>query len=473
MSEQTKTPETKPLSKALKWFYGVGDCGFTLMTNVETYYFNSFLTNVAKFSPAVAGVIATITSTVDACLSWIYGAILNSVKPQKWGRYRSWLIMAPWIVPFLYALQFLNIGNGTAAAVIITLGFITSHICWNIPYVANVSMIAVAGKTPDDRAQLASTRGAWANLSKVLFSYVFPVVSTLVASVIGEQHKYMGTAFLLGCVMVALYFAHFKMFEGYETVDVEAMKAAQAKKAADRTSPVDLIRALLQNPPLMALIVADIAKFMFNFVCAGAAIYYFTYVAGDASLNATYILITNILGVVAAYASKSIAKKLSTRTTCIVMFFAMAAALIVANVMYTNVTLVIILMAVAMVGYGVTYSLTPALYADTIVYAEWKSGKNATGWISGLQNVPLKVSIMCRGIVINACLAAAAFNADALEGLSVDQIPVELKKGICVAFMTVPAVALVIAGVVLLVGFRLSKEQVVKYQAEIAARKAQ
>jgi len=471
MSKQTQ--EKKELSKALKLFYGVGDCGFTLMTNVETYYFNSFLTNVAKFTPAMAGVIATITSTVDACLSWIYGAILNSVKPQKWGRYRSWLIMAPWIVPFLYALQFLNIGNGTAAAIIITLGFITSHIAWNIPYVANVSMIAVAGKTPDDRAQLASTRGAWANLSKVLFSYVFPVVSTLVASLLGEQHKYMGTAFLLACVMVALYYAHFKMFEGYETVDLEALKQAQAKKAADRTSPMDLIRALLQNPPLMALIVADIAKFMFNFVCAGAAIYYFTYVAGNAKLNATYILITNILGVLAAYGAKSIAKKLSTRTTCIAMFFGMAVCLIIANILYTNVTLVIVLMAIAMIGYGVTYSLTPALYADTVVYAQWKNGKNAAGWISGLQNVPLKVSIMCRGIVINACLAAAAFNADALEGLSVDQIPVELKKGICVAFMTVPAIALVIAGVVLLFGFRLSKAQVLKYQEEIAAREAQ
>lgn len=29
--------EKKGLSKALKLFYGIGDCGFTLMTNVESY----------------------------------------------------------------------------------------------------------------------------------------------------------------------------------------------------------------------------------------------------------------------------------------------------------------------------------------------------------------------------------------------------------------------------------------------------
>lgn len=71
------------LSKALKRFYGVGDCGFTLMSNVESYYFQIFLTNLAKFSPATAALIGTITTTVDACLSWIYGAIINSVKPGK------------------------------------------------------------------------------------------------------------------------------------------------------------------------------------------------------------------------------------------------------------------------------------------------------------------------------------------------------------------------------------------------------
>ena len=37
--------QAKPLSKQLKIFYGVGDCAFSLMTAVESYYFNFFLTN--------------------------------------------------------------------------------------------------------------------------------------------------------------------------------------------------------------------------------------------------------------------------------------------------------------------------------------------------------------------------------------------------------------------------------------------
>lgn len=468
MSSPTK--ERKGLSKALRYFYGVGDFGFTLMSNVESYYFTSFLTDMAKFSPFLSGLIGTLTTAIDACLSWIYGAILNSVKPKKWGRYRSWLIMLPWIVPFLYAFQFIRVGGEVISAIVIILAFVSSHVCWNFPYVANVSMISVAGKTPDERSQLASTRGAWANLSKVAFSYICPLLAVVGVKVLGEVNQYGAVAFILGAVMAALYYAHFKMFEGYETVDpaeLEKAKAAQKAKSADRTSGMDLVRALLQNRPLIALLLADIAKFLFNFVIAGAAIYYFKYIAKDESLNALYILITNICCVVGSYLAKSFAKKFSARNTAIGMFFVMAVVLVASRFLYTNVTMVMVFMCLALFGYGVCYSLTPALYADTIVFSQWKTGKNATGWISGLQNVPLKLGVLARGIVIPAVLATAAYDADKVD---IANVAPELQSAICMAFMIIPAIALVVAGVLLLFGFNLSKEKVIQYQNEIAAR---
>ncbi|MDC7288062.1 MFS transporter [Blautia schinkii] len=460
----TEKPQQKELSKALKLFYGIGDCGFTLMTNVESYYFNFFLTNLAQFGMATVSFITTVASVIDACLSWIYGAILNSIKPKKWGRYRSWLILLPWIVPFLYAFQFLKIGDGPLSIAIIIIAAVVSHVVWNFPYVANVSMIAVAGKTPDARSQLASTRAAWANLSKVIFSYVGPPLAALFAGMIGEKSQYGATAFVLGCVMAVAYYAHFKMFDGYE--EVEAPSAANTKKDTTKTGGKDLIKALLQNPPLLTLLLADLAKWMFNFVCSGVAIYYFTYVAQDAGLLATYILVSNILCVIGSYLAKNMAKKVSTRTTTIFTFFAMAAILFVANFTYTNVTMVIVLMSVAQFGYGIAYACTPALYADTIIYSEWKTGKNATGWISGLQNVPLKVGVMTRGIIISACLAFASFDSS----IDAAMATVELKKGICMAFMVIPALALIVAALLLLFGFRLTKEKVEQYSAEIASR---
>ena len=456
----------KPLSKALKLFYGVGDCGFTLMSNVESYFFNFFLTNLASFDLGIVTAITTISSTVDACLSWIYGAILNSIKPKKWGRYRSWLVLLPWIVPFLYAFQFIKIGNGIVSAVIVTVAAIASHVVWNFPYVANVSMISVAGATPDDRAQLSSTRAAWANFSKIIFSYVGVPLASVFAGIVGETNQYGAVAFVLAWVMVVLYFAHFKMFDGYEEVSTEDVQ--ETKKDTTKTSGMDLVRALLQNPPLIALMIADLSKWAFNFIVSGIAMYYFTYVAKDAGLLTTYILISNIFCVVGSYLAKSVAKKFSTRTGTIGTFILMAAVMIAANFLYTNVWLVVFLMSLAQLGYGIAYACTPALYSDTIIYSEWKTGKNATGWISGLQNVPLKVGVMLRGISISACLAIAHFT----PGMDASQATVELQKGICLGFMIIPACALLLSAVILLFGFKITREKVAQYRAEIDARRA-
>lgn len=452
------------LSKSLKLFYGIGDCGFSLMTNVENYFFNFFLTNLAQFGLGTVSFITTAISTVDAALSWMYGAILNSIKPKKWGRYRSWLILLPWIVPFLYAFEFIKLGSGPVSIAVIIFAGIASHVAWNFPYVANVSMIAVAGKPPEDRAQLASTRSAWANLSKVIFSYVAAPLAAVFAGIIGETNQYGAVAFVLGCLMVIFYFIHFKMFEGYE--EVEFSTPDTTKKDSSKTSGKDLLQSLFQNPSLVALLFADLAKWMFNFVCAGIAVYYFTYVAKNAGMLATYILISNIMCVIGSYLSKTLAQKISTRSATIYTFFAMALLLIAANFMYTNVTLVILLMSTAQFGYGIAYACTPALYADTIVYAEWKTGKNAAGWISGLQNVPLKIGAMTRGIIISACLAIANFNTN----INPAEATIELQKGICMGFMIIPAAALIIAGLLLLLGFRITKEKVEQYQLEIAAR---
>ncbi|MBQ8307081.1 MAG: MFS transporter [Blautia sp.] len=462
MSNASNQSQAKPLSGALKLFYGVGDCSFSLMTAVESYYFNFFLTNLAQFDLGIVTTITTIASLVDACLSWMYGAILNSIKPKKWGRYRSWLILITWLVPFIYAFQFIKVGDGVISYVIIVLAAILSHVVWNFPYVANVSMIAVAGKTPEDRSQLASTRAAWANLSNVLFAYVGMPVATVCAGIIGETNKFGGAAFVLGCIMVVFYFCHFKMFDGYEDVEEET----GAKKDVGRTSGGDLLRSLGQNRHLMVLLLADLAKWMFNFVCMGAAIYYWTYVAENAGLQATYILISNILCIVGSYLSKYICNKLTTRNTTIITFLSMAVIAGIAFMMHNNWMAVMILMSIGRFGYGIAYACTPALYADTIVYSEWKTGKNATGWISGLQNVPLKVGVMTRGIIINSCLAAGGFVA------GIEAADAGLKRAISMAFIGIPAIALLIAGILLLVGFGLTKQKVLQYQSEISTRKA-
>jgi GPH family glycoside/pentoside/hexuronide:cation symporter len=124
-------------------------------------------------------------------------------------------------------------------------------------------------------------------------------------------------------------------------------------------------------------------------------------------------------------------------------------------------------MTIGMFFYGVQLAAAPALYADTVVYATWKTGKDASGWIMGLQNVPLKIAVFLRGTIIPAALAAVGFTPTLVPAT----MTAIQKQGMTVSFALVPGIFLAVGCVLLLVGFRLTKDKVLKYQSEIDARK--
>lgn len=452
--------EPKKLSAALRNAYGVGDAGFVLMSNIETFYFMNFLTGVGGFSPMIAAMINSVFSIIDACLSWLYGGIINGSKAMKWGRYRSWLIVVPWIVPFIYAFQFIRIGdNEMASAVLIIIAAVVSHVIWNFAYVANATLVSVVGKTPEDRAALSSSRATWNNIGGLLFSYMGLPFATLLAGIVGEQNQFAAAAFCLGILFVVGYFAHYKMTDGYEEIET----ADSAKKQVNKVSIPEMFRSLFQNPQLLILMIADLAKWCVKFVTAASAIYYFRDAMGNPGHMTLYTLLIAIGAIIGAYSVRFLVQKMDSRSITILAYIGMAVFLFLIYVLYTNAYVVIALMTVAQFFYGMAFASSPALYADTVVYATWKTGKNAAGWVMGLQNLPLKIGVFLRGVILGACLAAVNWQSGVvLEGTA--------RQGMTVAFAMVPAIFCAAGAVLLIVGYRLTKAKVMQYQAEIDAR---
>ena len=455
----------KPLSRALKTFFGVGDMTFTFMTNLESYYFMFFLTDIAKFAPALIASITSIASMVDMALSWVYGGILSGLKARKWGRYRSYLIMIPWIVPFLYAFQYMKIGNNdNVAAIIIIAGSITSHILWNTAYVANVTLISVVGKTPEDKAIMSSNRGAAQSLSGILFSYIGLPLTTVLGGVVGQANRFAAGAFCLAAAFAIGYFIHFKMTEGYE--DSESSEAAAAAAVKNKVSVPDMFRALFQNSQLLILIVAYTVWCIYQFVFAGTAVYYWRIVAGDVNLNNTFILFTSIGSIIGAISARQVVKMLSARTTMLIGCFLSGIFLSAIAFVYTSPMVVMTVSVIGRFFTGFSNATFVVLFSDTIIYATWKTGKNAAGWIMGLMNLPVKVAVFLRGLIITGALAAIGYSAK----LTPAQFTPQLKQGLAMTFGLIPGISLLVSGLIILLAFKLTKAKVAQYQAEIDNR---
>ncbi len=464
------TPETKPqgLSKTIRRFYGIGDMCFALMTSVGTYYSSFYLTNIAQLSLGSIAFLTTTVALIDSLTAWIYGAIMNSTKPMKWGRYRSWLIVVLPIIPVFYFFQYFRIGTSDAVSTAFFFFFMLGgRFFHNFPYIANISMINVVPKTPDDRVTMASNRATWNNMSKFAWSYLGVPFLALLTNIFTEKYSYAVLSALMALSMCITYYFHFAMTKGYEDTGAqETANVAKAKRA--KTNVLDLLKALVANPPLLILLIADIGKWLFNFMVAGTVVYYFTYIALNKGMQATYTLIIAFCSVIGAYVSRYMGKKFSGRLTVIVSYLIMAAFLLAARMFYNSPWIVVAFVSAAQLLYGCIYSTSTALYADTAVYNEWKTGKNATGWIMGLSNIPLKVGSTLKSAVLTACLAVGGFNAK----IPVEQASVAMKESIVLAMLVVPAALLILGAVLLAVGFRLPKDRVIKMQKEIDERKA-
>lgn len=460
----------KPISKSLKTFFGIGDLGFNWMTNIETYYFAYFLTDIAKFPIALVTMIQTVSSIVDAALSWVYGIMLNKMKPLKWGRYRSWLIVIPWVVPFLYLFQYKALGTGVGAALIVILGCVTSHICWNIPYVANTAMINIAATTADDRNALSSIRTLWTYVARMSYSYVGPGLVAIFTKMLGEHNAYAATAFATAAMMAALYFAHFVMFTGYEESPEEEMArvAKMAAQAKDGKKPAGIGTAIASNPQVLGVLGSYLFYMMYSFCFSAFAVYYGKYVALDAGFLPKFLLISNITGVVGSVVSRKVAKKLSAKGTYSIALLSIAVLYFGAYIFRNSPSIVIVLMSCGGFFAAFTTAMTIPMLANCAIYSEYKTGVNCTGAVMGFLNVPIKVAVISRGLLISTVLGITGFDPN----IAVEEASQAVKNGIALGFTAIPAALLVVALIIITLGYHLKDSDIETYSAEIAKRRA-
>ena len=248
---------------------------------------------------------------------------------------------------------------------------------------------------------------------------------------------------------------------------------SRERKRQNRTSMTEkghgMLKSLTSNPYLLGLIVADLAKYVYMFVANGIAVYYFTYVAGNAGLTATFILISKSAGRRCFLSlEKGSRKNFSARNTVIIAYLSMVVVLVLGFLFYNSTWVVLIMVSIAQFFCTMTNACGPALYADCAIYHEYKTGTNATGMIMGLSNIPLKIGVVSRGILINACLAMAGFSLAVVQS---NEVTEKLARGISMGFTVIPAIAVGIGALILIFGYKLSSKDIEGYSAEIEKRK--
>ena len=463
-----KTQAKSGLPNSIRYFYGIGDMLSALATSVYSYYLTFYLSNVALLSLEKVALLTGVCSVYDMCTSWLYGALLNAGKPGKYGRYRTWLL-AMWLMPFAQFLMYFRIGKSDAVA----MGFfffaqIFQRFVMNTTYTANLSMIKVAGKTQEDRIAMSSSRAVWNGCSRFIWSWIGVGFLAFLIEKAGEQNAYALLASSLSLLGIVGYMIHFRMFKGFEETAEEYQAKSIEEIRKEKISAKDLLMALVTNRPLIGLFIANIASTLYNSMITGTVVYYFTYIALNKSMQSKYTLVAAFATIGGSYIGRYAGKKFTGRNTLIFGYIAMAITLFVARMNYTNVWLVIALLGVGTFFYGAVNTNTSALYGDCAVFAEWKTHKDATGFVMGLQNTPIKISSMLKGVLLPLVLAASGYDAT----IAAENAPLAMKVGIANTMFIVPCAFLVLGIFAMVFLYNLPKSRIVEMQKEIDERKA-
>ncbi|MBN2418990.1 MAG: MFS transporter [Deltaproteobacteria bacterium] len=450
------------LKKSLLYTYGIGDLCFTLLVCMEVYYFNLFLTDYAKFSLSTTGIIVTATGIGDIVFAFVAGVILQRVSLKFAGPYRSWLLIAPPLVVVLFLFQFSKIGTEYIAASIIIIGFLASHLFWNIGFGAIGGLMGSITQDPDESTILSSSRAQGQSAGNLLFSYTGGLmVPFFTMSSLGSVYGFSVTILIFGALMIAGYFYLYKMTATRNAAEIKAASAQTA--STDKKSVWEMVMLVFRNPPLLFLMIADIFRNTCLFFILSFAAYYFKNVFGDEAFLKNFMLINGIGTLLGAFAAQWIGPKIGKR-------HAYGLGCILGGLVYLSVAFIevnawsftIIFSIGAMIACA-SQAMIGALFVDTSVYGEWKTGKNILGFTMSMIMLPIKFGLLIGRNINIVGLGIIGYVAGA------ESTP-EVSNGISSIMIYTSSITSILAAVIFYLGYRIKEKDVVRMQEEIATR---
>ncbi len=451
-------PQSKSLKKSIINLYGLPSFGFQLFVNMEIFFFAAFLTDYAKIPVVIAGTVLMVTSIFDIIWVPTAGVILEK-SSMRWGRYRSWLLVGPPLAAAFFVLQFSKIGGPVMNAFLISVGFIVSHLIWNIFYAGHVAMNNSMSTVREERISMASSRGMCNALGAIAFS----MIGAKSIQLLGNGNQALGctlTVVASGVVMILCYWGLFSITKDY-AFHPGANAAAEKK---DKMGIAEMLKQIIVNPPLIGLMLAELGRYLGRFIIFGLAFYYFKYVLNDLATIAIFFTGLNVVCFFGAMVTAPLAKKFGEKNTYILSLSLFIIGLLTVWMLPMNNVSFMVVMFVGYLGYGMPDALAIAMYSSTVDYGEWKTGKNARGFIMSLISFPIKTAIFVRSVVITSILVSAGYVADMAP-------TPELISGIKNGIALVPALFIGAGLLIIMVMYRISPENHKEMQEQIAARK--
>lgn len=440
----------------IKAVWGISEIGFSIAATLETAFFLFFLTDVAQLPLGISGVIAAGASAVDTISALLAGVFIDKFHFKK-GKYRPWLLIAPTIAMVFFILCFTKIGGDVMAGVIISIGYVVSHFCWNITYASVRSMTNVLTDDPSERAFLSGRLGAGAALGRVVASKLVPLITTSLAAIVSGVYAYSICAAVVSLLYIAAMAVSFGVTSGYDN---------ETKSEGKKVSFKAMGKNIVTNPNLIGVVLHDILRLIAYYTVAAGTAYYAKVVLGDAAASGTVLMVFYLGCFVGSFIAARVAKVIGTKQATILGVGGWAVIWAACFFLQPGYIALNVLLFVSQVLFGLAYGLSANLYSMCATWSYWKSGENTVGTTMSIMTVSVKLGVTLRAMILPAALAAVGYvsTATVFDAAAI--------AGINQVYFLLPLVLLAVSLIPFIFLFRIKDSDVTRMNEEIAARNA-
>lgn len=490
---------TKKLSFWEKAGYGCGDLGSVLFWQTIMVYLLYFYTDVFGLSAAVAGVMFFVSRVLDALFDVVIGMTADRTE-SRWGKFRPYILFGavPLAIAAVAAFTAPDFG-GTGKiiyAYVTFLLFMFLYSTVNIPY---TSLLGVISGDPVDRTSASSFKFVGAYLAGIIvsatalpFAKMFGKGTTEVEIAQTGWH----TTMMIYASAAVLFFV----------ITFLSTKERIKPIAKEKTDVKRDLKDIVQNVPWLMLFAITILFILFNCIRLNVTTHYFKYYVGEQAvpwltsfLNFGREFIANpVLGIfgkeklamlntgetfgfeVLASTFNTVGQALSLVGVLLIPWWAKTFGrkrgtiiLLVAAIICTgsfiffrpeNIFLILFFQAIGSITGGPISALLWVMYADTADYAEWKTGRRATGLIFSASIMSNKLGWAFGSMIAAFILASTGFVANVTQNAGT-------LFGLKAMMSIIPIIAGLAALVILLFFYKLDEKTMKTVQAELEQRR--
>jgi glycoside/pentoside/hexuronide:cation symporter, GPH family len=441
------------LSFSEKAGYALGDAACNFYWKTFEFFLLFFYTDVFGLTPAAAGTMFAAARIIDGLADPVMGLIADRTE-TRWGKFRPYLLWLALPNAVAAVLTFTTPGLGDTGRLVYAYVTYTlmmlAFTAINIPYSALMGVMTADSR---ERTSLSSFRFAGAfTAGLVVVWFTKRLVSWLGAD--DPARGWQLTMGFWGLVSTAMF--------------VVCFRATRERIRPAVTGPD--VRAELggvaRNGPLLVLALLSVIVMTAFWIRSASSLYYFKYVVGREGLFEVFAVASALAMIAGIALTGPLTRWLGGKKPAYIAVMATSHLLVLLFYVVppSNVPL---LFALSLLIAGVLGPQSPllfAMYADTADYAEWKTGRRATGLVFAAATFALKVGGAFAGWITGVLLAASGYAANQAQSA-------ESAHGILLLMSVVPgAIGLVAAGT--LVFYPLDEAFVRLMGAELAARRS-